>query len=346
MFNIIEHGLINIHTMISSKVKHLATCALCNEFASIDADKMIDLSRIDEDKISLFNRRFILQSFSRFSLRDAKNLVEVELPIHDWSKTLLLLPQLTMESYEYLRSKDINFCDTMGNLLISIGGMRFANSNLFAASKDVASINMMTMAFMKLVLVLLQIEDAIKMPMRDMARIAGISLGSVQRCVEILKTKGFLFTTRNGRFLKNHKDLLQIWVQGFNDVVKPQILAGYAMWRTPKEYKSWESLILPNSACWGGEAAAKIIDGYLDAEQLSIFTSQMYVKTVLEMNLIPNKDGDIVVYKKFWTEEMQQDPRLAPLLVVYAQLMGIKDSRCHDAAKRLLNNNGYEKFID
>lgn len=346
MFNIIEHGIINIHAMGLSDIKHLAINALSNEFATIEAAEMIDLSSLDKDKISLFNRSFKLLTFSRFSLRDAKNFVECAESLNDWSRLLLLVPQLTMEADEYLRSKDINFCDAAGNLKINIGGMGFANSNLFASSKDIALSNMMTVAFMKLLLVLLQIENAINMPMRSIARIAGISLGSVQRCVEILKTKGFVFTTRNGRFIKNHKELLQLWVQGFNDVVKPQILAGYAMWRSSDGYKSWESLTLPDNSCWGGEAAAQIIDGYLHAEQISIFTSDAYVKTILELNMVPKKDGDITVYKKFWTEELQPGSHIAPLFVVYAQLMGINDTRCHDAAKRLLNSKGNEKFID
>ena len=51
---------------------------------------------------------------------------------------------------------------------------------------------------------------------------------------------------------------------------------------------------------------------------------------------MPDPQGEIKIYKKFWIGE--SDERLAPALVIYADLMGTGDSRCREAALRIKEN--------
>ena len=45
--------------------------------------------------------------------------------------------------------------------------------------------------------------------------------------------------------------------------------------------------------------------------------------------MIPKQDGEIYVYKKFWTEEE------TPMLVIYADLLATEDDRCREVAERI-----------
>ncbi|MBR0532375.1 MAG: hypothetical protein IJJ96_07185, partial [Bacteroidales bacterium] len=45
--------------------------------------------------------------------------------------------------------------------------------------------------------------------------------------------------------------------------------------------------------------------------------------------MIPDPEGDIFVYKKFWSTEG------VPAVVVYADLLSIDDDRCREAAMRI-----------
>jgi len=52
--------------------------------------------------------------------------------------------------------------------------------------------------------------------------------------------------------------------------------------------------------------------------------------------MLPSSDGDILVYKKFWTGVTESN--MVPKILTYADLMGTTDSRCLEAAKRIIDD--------
>lgn len=63
--------------------------------------------------------------------------------------------------------------------------------------------------------------------------------------------------------------------------------------------------------------------------------SSVPAASLITTGKVSNTPGEIKVYSKFWKED---DSRTAPLLIIYADLMGSGDGRCIEAAQRLKEN--------
>lgn len=322
-------------------IKTAAIIALKNEFSQLRAEECMDMSHLNDDKLMLFGKTFLLRTFSKIKKTDLDELRKSCVGNQDISDYLLLTTTISTDMAEFLRREDISFCDSNATMQINVGGMKLMNVNVRMLPAATKSLNLNTTASLKVILCLLRYGDAVNWPMRKLAEISGVSLGTVQRVMEVLKINAAVFLTPKGRFLKNKELLLNIWVDGFNSILLPKIILGRAIFRNVDQKSNWQNFKLIDRMMWGGEAAAQILDGYLLAQDLSIFTSEDFRTTVKKLNLAPvGQSGYITVLKKFWKdfEESNESAGIdvAPVLVVYAQLMGMHDSRCQDAARRLL----------
>lgn len=329
-------------TIIDIKSKAIKT--LRKALTPLDVENRADFSFspsvIKEDSLILFGTTFETLTIPDIRIDDIESIAKN----NTIGLRLILTEDVSSEMTEAFQKFKISFCDTVGNFQICLESIRIVNINQgFEQVKSTASINLNSLAAMKLIFCLLRYRDAIQWPMRRMAEAADVSLGSVQRVIEALKKNSLIFVTPKGRFFKNKRKLLDIWVEGFNSILLPKITLGRAVFRDSNERDSWWNLDLTDGLMWGGEPAAQMIDGYLKAEDLSIFTSLDFRTTVKSLNLIPTgSSGYITIFNKFWRDDdvasSEEPSDTVPLLIVYAQLMGSFDSRCKDAAKRLLNS--------
>lgn len=85
----------------------------------------------------------------------------------------------------------------------------------------------------------------------------------------------------------------------------------------------------------GGEPGAFVHDKYLIPEVWDIYSSVSSQELIHARIAVPARDGEIRIYRKFWVEENE---KTVPALIIYADLMGSGDSRCIEAAQRILNN--------
>lgn len=327
------------HTDIKTK----AIKALKNAFAPLAEGRLPHLSCLqnhpEEDKVVLFGTAFDTITVDRIT----KQYIEEFFKNDILRSSLILTDVIPQDIAETMQKSEINFCDTAGNFQICIAGIRLSNIEPeFMQSKSTTSINLNTLATLKVIFTLLRYKHAIQWPMRRLADAADVSLGSVQRVIETLKKHALIFLTPNGKFFKNKKELLEIWVKGFNSIILPKITLGHAIFRNVFERVGWQKVALTDGIMWGGEPAAQLLDGYLIAADLSIFTSMDFRATAKTLNLVPtDSTGYISILKKFWRDDTNassnEQKNTAPVLIVYAQLMGNFDSRCRDAAQRLLS---------
>lgn len=92
----------------------------------------------------------------------------------------------------------------------------------------------------------------------------------------------------------------------------------------------------------GGEKAAELLTGYLHPERFTLYVEgpAPELLTKLRMRLDPN--GNTEILEAFWTPELDTaDKAIAPVLLVYADLMTTGIARNMEAAKLV-----YERFIE
>lgn len=93
--------------------------------------------------------------------------------------------------------------------------------------------------------------------------------------------------------------------------------------------EQWRAIVLPDTLSWSGEPAAALLDKYLVPQRWDIYTTDTANPLISTGRMIPDPQGNIFVYRKFWKE---QD---TPLLIIYADLLATQDDRCREAAERI-----------
>ena len=103
-----------------------------------------------------------------------------------------------------------------------------------------------------------------------------------------------------------------------------------------ESWENWERIILPEGMYWGGEGGAYILNHYMIPEQFDIYTETPSIKLMMTKKVRFQENGRIKLYQKFWKGIWHE--KVAPKILVYADLLGSGNSRCIEAAKRLVEN--------
>ncbi len=246
-------------------------------------------------------------------------------------------PQIANE----LAENGVNYLDTAGNCLIRYmqeGRLVFQIFNQGRKCKETAakSYPVFQETGLKVIFYLLLKPDNVRMTYREIGNQTNASLGSIKNVIDELTKRGFIEETSNGRILRNKPKLLDMWVNNYNEVLKPKLLLGRMSFRTEDKRNDWNSMQLPKGMYWGGEPAANIVDGYLQPGSFDIYSDIPVAHLMLTGAVKQDENGEIHVYRKFW--DNQEENKTVPSLLIYADLMGSGNSRCLEAAQRLLKN--------
>lgn len=232
------------------------------------------------------------------------------------------------------------------NCLDSFGNCYIKYDNLFISIKgEKASISekrprvrLFQEAGLKLIFHFLCHPNSINLPLRAIQEEVGISLGSTQYLVEELINANYILKTDKGRYLKNTKELIERWVTGYNEMLKPKLFMKRMEFRSAEKRDNWKTISLPTFSQWGGEPAANIYDNYLIPGEFTIYLEGNANQLFKTGYIIPDEDGSIKIYKKFWTCRQEGNSIIIPPLLIYADLVGSGNSRNIEAAQRIYEN--------
>ena len=82
---------------------------------------------------------------------------------------------------------------------------------------------------------------------------------------------------------------------------------------------------------WGGECASNLLNGYLTPELFELYTETPF-SNLMKTGATRTTEGVIYVYQKFWKGDVM------PCILIYADLVSSGDSRCIEAANKLLKD--------
>ena len=252
---------------------------------------------------------------------------------------LLVAKYINPNMFDRLVGMGLNILDCAGNCHI-----RYMNGNIpifhlinkgeknvFAKEK---AYPVFQDAGIKVIFYLLQDRDNANNAYREIQENTGVALGTVKNVIDELVARNFIIVTDKGRTLKNRKALLDLWIENYNQVLKPKLLMGRLAFRTNEQRTNWQAMKLPEGMYWGGESAINMIDNYLEPGAFDIYTNVPTAYLMKTGFVRQDTNGEIKVYQKFWKWETEN--HLAPLILVYADLMGSNNSRCLEAANRLM----------
>lgn len=258
---------------------------------------------------------------------------------------LLITDRVSPSVGELLREQGMCYLDTAGNcyltagdLLVLIQGQRLRRSP--GATRPIRAFNK---AGLKLIFTLLQRPDRVNETYRTLATLAGVSLGAMEYIITDLEQLGYVVTVVQGRRrLKNVNDLLDKWVAGYVETLRPRLIRGTFRPLDQNWNQRWKQVELdPTRTVWGGEPAADLVTGYLKPQRFTLYTRDDLSTLMQQVRMVPDPTGSIEVLEMFWTPDhfQQEGPEsqqpVAPVLIMYADLIASAHTRAIETARLL-----------
>lgn len=317
----------------------------------LDAEKtLINLTRRDDITIrSSSNRRYD----SDISIGDVKLVGEVKSyvnnanfnqilfrlqEIRQTSKLpiMLIVGDISPQNLMKFAEEGFNVLDHAGNCYINIPPLYILITGQKLVKPKETVKKVFNDSAIKLIFYFLLDKSNIAKPYRKIVEETGFSIGTVKNVIEEMTLQHHIIKTSKGRVLMDWRKLLDDWQVAYNQTLKPKLFLKKMTLAKPERIKNWKDTKLPQDACWGGESGANLTDGYLIPEIHTIYTGGDSNEIIRTSRILPSSEGEILVYKKFWTGI--EENHIAPKILIYADLMGTANSRCLDAAKRIMND--------
>ena len=247
---------------------------------------------------------------------------------------------------ETLRAEGIGYLETNGNVFLKTGPLFLWIDNIktIPREKKVTG-RAFAKTGLKLLFHFLLEEDVLNLTYRDIAQRTGIGFGNLNFIITDLKQQGFLLNINKDVYkLTRKQELLQRWVRAYEEKLKPTLEIGTFRFVNQDNYFNWKEIhLLEGNTFWGGEPAGGIITNYLQPQQYTLYTTETRGNLMRNYQLVPDKEGDIKVYQKFWQLADEEEGTVPPLLV-YADLINSNDRRCLQTAEKIYNGFLQDKF--
>ena len=253
------------------------------------------------------------------------------------NKPLMVVAQhFVPELFDKFPNEGISIVESNGNCMISEPPLFIYITGQKSTIPREMKGNAFNEAGLKVIFYFLLDEANISKPYRVISKETGLSLGTINNVMEELQRNQFVFSTPQRRILKNKRGLLDLWQTHYNQKLKPKLMIKEMDFVDSESWENWERIILPEGMYWGGEGGAYILNHYMIPEQFDIYTETPSIKLMMTKKVRFQENGRIKLYQKFWKGIWHE--KVAPKILVYADLLGSGNSRCIEAAKKLVEN--------
>lgn len=250
--------------------------------------------------------------------------------------TMLIVGDISPQNLMKFAEEGFNVLDHAGNCYINIPPLYILITGQKLVKPKETVKKVFNDSAIKLIFYFLLDKSNIAKPYRKIVEETGFSIGTVKNVIEEMTLQHHIIKTPKGRVLMDWRKLLDDWQVAYNQTLKPKLFLKKMTLAKPERIKNWKDTKLPQDACWGGESGANLTDGYLIPEIHTIYTGGDSNEIIRTSKILPSSEGEILVYKKFWTGI--EENHIAPKILIYADLMGTANGRCLDAAKRIMND--------
>ena len=253
-------------------------------------------------------------------------------------RALLVTDYVTPPIAETLKEHGIQFIDTAGNAYIHNPPVHIWVKGERPIERTLARDRGRAFApsGIKVVLALLCRPGIVPEVYRDIAVLAGVAHGTVGWVMPELEAMGFIGHIGGKRKLLNAELLLERWAEAYLRVLRPKLVLG--RFRTAMA-DWWKEMPLNRyGAALGGELAAAQVTKYLRPGAFTLYAHRVEPRMLAELKMQKDNFGDVEILRRFWA--IDPNAEVAPLPVVYADLVGTGDARNLEAAKLIR-----EKFL-
>ena len=328
---IIHHALAAIYTQ-TNIVGQWNDCA-----TKIGIDGELNLE-IENKKVSLFT---MIKSEVR-----TLHLAKIEELANTHSPFILVAQKISTKNRETLRNRNIWYVEANGNIYLKNKELfLWIETNNPMEIKSKTTNRAFTKTGLKVVFQFLIHNELLNCTYRKIAEETNTGIGNVNNIFAGLKQDGYLLQLNKTHYKLDHKKrLLEKWILEYEKRLKPTLAMGTFRFLKEADFDNWKKIALKNGkTCWGGEPAGDLLTNYLRPEVLTLYTTETRSDLILNYRLVPDINGKIKVFKKFWTHE-EVNHTVVPPILAYADLINEGDRRCTETAQKIYDDYLQDQF--
>jgi len=258
---------------------------------------------------------------------------------------IIVAQRLFPKIKEELRKRNIAYLEANGNIFLNIDKIYlYIDGNPPIDLKSKTTNRAFTKTGLKVIYQFL-IKDCINNTYREIAELTDTGIGTINTIFNGLKEEGYLMQlTKNELEIQNKKKLLDKWVVEYEKRLKPTLALGTFRFLDIDDFYNWKDIPLKKGkTLWGGEPAGDLLTNYLRPEELTLYTNEERSDLMKNYRLVPDLEGNIKVFKQFWTEKQADTKTVHPLLA-YADLINKGDRRCTETAQKIYDEYLQDQF--
>ncbi|HET6990240.1 MAG TPA: type IV toxin-antitoxin system AbiEi family antitoxin [Bacteroidia bacterium] len=256
---------------------------------------------------------------------------------------MIIANYILPKAKEELRHLGIAYLDTAGNIFLQTKKhfLLIEGKRPKIKTDDELKNRAFTKTGLKIVYNLLGREELINETYRYIARKTDVGLDTINKTFTALRTLGHLVNIDEHRQkLVKTKELYNRWINAYETKLRPALFIGNFRFLKDEDERNWKGIHLKNQhTYWGGEPSADLYTDFLRPAIFTIYTDETRIDLMKNYRLIPDDNGNVKIYKKFWSVEEVNENVTHPLLV-YADLINNRDPRNIEVAQKI-----YDDFL-
>ena len=262
-----------------------------------------------------------------------------------WGKLVVITTSIAPSVQMQLKELGIFFMDSAGNAFIQQEGLFVHIEGRRAETNVVADVRAFSKGGIKVIFQLFLEAGLINATMREIANRAAVSLDTVHKTINALRSMEYILALNKNEWIWNNKqELLTQWMIEYDRRLKPGLFINRFDFMRDADYDRWKQIRLTKShTCWGAEPAAELLTDNLKPGEWTLYTTETEMELIKHYRIVPKKAGAIVVFKRFWPT-LEQEPKFAPPLLVYTDLVNTGKRRNIETAQRIFNEYLQDKF--
>jgi hypothetical protein len=257
-----------------------------------------------------------------------------------WKPSILMTPYVAPRLGQFLEERGINYVDSVGNCFLSLGPEYLARiEGRRRPPRDLSRATLRAPSYQVLFALLARPELA-NASVRTLAASAGVGKTAAAEMIQRLESEGYLGRTTSGRQLLERERLVERWLTGYADVLRPSLIFGRfrIAENDPANVEDRVQKALRNTKpwAWGGGAAAFRLAGHFRGDESVLWVREPTSDLPRTLSALPAKDGPLTILRAKGTLMLEgATPRTAHPLLVYAELLTRPSERAAEAAEEI-----------
>ncbi|MDT9593002.1 type IV toxin-antitoxin system AbiEi family antitoxin [Nocardioides zeae] len=167
-------------------------------------------------------------------------------------------------------------------------------------------------------------------PVRRLAALSGVSIGTTSHVLDDLRRGGHL-SSDGGRLLHLPR-LAELWLATYQTTIRPHLQSARA---AGPDLEWWREQAGPPDVALSGGAALARAGAPVTPSVALVYGTPPWAEIRRHARLRREEPWNVELRERFWSTELCDDPYLAPALLVYADAISGDDPRVATAAEEM-----------